>query len=394
MRIFIAGATGAVGKRLVPLLVASGHEVVGTTRIGRRRRVPSRARRTSRSCSTRSTRQLSAAPSRRRSRTSSSTRRPPCRAARELAQPRRGVRGDEPAADRGHRQPAGRCEGVRREKVRRPELRRLAVRERGIGRQGRGGRRSIRPAGERRAEHGGDPSPRGHGCRAEATRRDRAPLRRFLRAGDVARRGWRACHGDPQAPVPDRRRRRGMWSFLHIDDAAGGTLAAIERGRAGLYNIVDDEPAPTSEWLPYARRRARCKAAPSCAGVAWPARRGRPARLDGDGSSWGIERKGEARARVEARPPHLARRLRQRSDAQSRLGARPEPCSERRRPHADSPRRGDGVEVTRRRRPPGDVLSSPPSSRARRSASRRRRSAPSARRRSATSRPRRGSPRR
>jgi nucleoside-diphosphate-sugar epimerase len=43
----------------------------------------------------------------------------------------------------------------------------------------------------------------------------------------------------------------GIWSFVHIDDVAGGTLAAIERGRRGLYNIVDDEPASTSEWLPY-----------------------------------------------------------------------------------------------------------------------------------------------
>jgi nucleoside-diphosphate-sugar epimerase len=43
----------------------------------------------------------------------------------------------------------------------------------------------------------------------------------------------------------------GMWSFIHIDDVAGATLAAIERGRRGLYNIVDDEPAATSEWLPY-----------------------------------------------------------------------------------------------------------------------------------------------
>ena len=43
----------------------------------------------------------------------------------------------------------------------------------------------------------------------------------------------------------------GVWSFIHIDDVAGGTLAAIERGRHGLYNIVDDEPAPTTEWLPY-----------------------------------------------------------------------------------------------------------------------------------------------
>jgi nucleoside-diphosphate-sugar epimerase len=43
----------------------------------------------------------------------------------------------------------------------------------------------------------------------------------------------------------------GIWSFVHIDDVAGATLAAIERGRRGLYNIVDDEPAATTEWLPY-----------------------------------------------------------------------------------------------------------------------------------------------
>jgi 2-alkyl-3-oxoalkanoate reductase len=42
----------------------------------------------------------------------------------------------------------------------------------------------------------------------------------------------------------------GMWSFLHIDDAASATAAAIERGRRGVYNVVDDEPAPTAEWLP------------------------------------------------------------------------------------------------------------------------------------------------
>jgi nucleoside-diphosphate-sugar epimerase len=43
----------------------------------------------------------------------------------------------------------------------------------------------------------------------------------------------------------------GLSSFTHIDDAAGATVAAIERGHRGLYNIVDDEPAPASEWLPY-----------------------------------------------------------------------------------------------------------------------------------------------
>jgi len=43
----------------------------------------------------------------------------------------------------------------------------------------------------------------------------------------------------------------GWWSFIHVDDAAAATVAAIERGKPGnIYNIVDDEPAPVSEWLP------------------------------------------------------------------------------------------------------------------------------------------------
>jgi nucleoside-diphosphate-sugar epimerase len=41
----------------------------------------------------------------------------------------------------------------------------------------------------------------------------------------------------------------GVWSFVHIDDAAAATVA-VERGEAGVYNIVDDEPAPVREWLP------------------------------------------------------------------------------------------------------------------------------------------------
>jgi 2-alkyl-3-oxoalkanoate reductase len=43
----------------------------------------------------------------------------------------------------------------------------------------------------------------------------------------------------------------GVWSWLHLDDAATATVAAVERGRPGVYNIVDDEPAKVSEWLPY-----------------------------------------------------------------------------------------------------------------------------------------------
>ena len=42
----------------------------------------------------------------------------------------------------------------------------------------------------------------------------------------------------------------GMWSFVHIEDAAAATLTAVEGGPAGVYNVVDNEPAPVSEWLP------------------------------------------------------------------------------------------------------------------------------------------------
>jgi nucleoside-diphosphate-sugar epimerase len=42
----------------------------------------------------------------------------------------------------------------------------------------------------------------------------------------------------------------GIWSFIHIGDVARATVAAISRGDRGIYNIVDDEPAPVSTWLP------------------------------------------------------------------------------------------------------------------------------------------------
>jgi nucleoside-diphosphate-sugar epimerase len=42
----------------------------------------------------------------------------------------------------------------------------------------------------------------------------------------------------------------GVWSHIHIEDAAAATVIAVERGEPGVYNIVDDEPVPVREWLP------------------------------------------------------------------------------------------------------------------------------------------------
>ncbi len=50
--------------------------------------------------------------------------------------------------------------------------------------------------------------------------------------------------------VPIVGRGGGVWSLCHVDDAASATVAAVTHGAPGIYNIVDDHPAPTSEWVP------------------------------------------------------------------------------------------------------------------------------------------------
>jgi len=67
--------------------------------------------------------------------------------------------------------------------------------------------------------------------------------------------------------IADIRRRRmpvvgrgtGVFSFIHVDDAADATVAAVDRGAPGVYNITDDEPAPMSEWLPVVAEAAGAK---------------------------------------------------------------------------------------------------------------------------------------
>jgi nucleoside-diphosphate-sugar epimerase len=51
----------------------------------------------------------------------------------------------------------------------------------------------------------------------------------------------------------------GVWSFVHIADAAEATAIAIERGAPGVYNVVDDHPAPVREWLPEVARELGAK---------------------------------------------------------------------------------------------------------------------------------------
>ncbi|HEV2919880.1 MAG TPA: NAD-dependent epimerase/dehydratase family protein, partial [Actinomycetota bacterium] len=51
----------------------------------------------------------------------------------------------------------------------------------------------------------------------------------------------------------------GIWSFIEISDAAAATLAAVDSGAPGVYNVVDSDPAPVAEWLPYLAKVAGAK---------------------------------------------------------------------------------------------------------------------------------------
>lgn len=90
--------------------------------------------------------------------------------------------------------------------------------------------------------------------------------------GIVLRYGWFYGPGTSMAPGQETfemiRKRRlplvgdggAVWSFIQIADAAEATVAAIERGSRGVYNIVDDEPAPVAEWMPELARALGAKA--------------------------------------------------------------------------------------------------------------------------------------
>jgi nucleoside-diphosphate-sugar epimerase len=65
---------------------------------------------------------------------------------------------------------------------------------------------------------------------------------------------------DPEAPMTKGIRKRrfpivgdggGIWSFVHIEDAASATVAAVAAGGPGIYNVADDDPAPVRDWLPF-----------------------------------------------------------------------------------------------------------------------------------------------
>ena len=183
------------------------------------------------------------------------------------------VRADQPAAHRGARPPDRRRAGLRRAARRRPELHRLAQHPvRRLG-QGRGG-----PAGPGAAEGaagdaGGDPLPRGGGAEG---RRHGAAVRRLLRR----RRRNPMRRDGAEAAVPAGRRRTGLHVLGAPRRRGERDGAGAGEGVGGVFNIVDDEPAPASEWLPYLAECVGAKPPLRLPGLGGPAgrRRGRRSR--------------------------------------------------------------------------------------------------------------------
>lgn len=249
MRIFVAGATGAVGQFLVPALVAAGHSVVGTTRSAAKADVM---------------RRLGAEPAIADGLDAGSM-----GAAVSAAKPDVVVHQmtDLAAAtDLRHFDRAfARTNELR---TRGTDILLAAAREAGARRfiaQSFCGWTFSRTGGTVKTETDElDPHP------PQELRRTLEAIRYLERSvaasttpeGIVLRYGffYGPDTGTLSPAMMDQLRHRrvpvigggaGTWSFIHTEDAAAATLAAIERGRAGnVYNIVDDHPAQVKDWLP------------------------------------------------------------------------------------------------------------------------------------------------
>jgi len=241
MRVFVAGASGAIGTRLVPQLLDRGHEVIGTFKS------PGNAERV---------RALGAEP-----------------IALDLLDPRavrKAVLETEPdaivhqataLADVRFSKNLDRSFApTNRLRTQGTDALLAAAREAGVRRfvaQSFASMRYAREGGPVKTEDDPlDPTP-------PATTRETNAAMRYLDqavtdAGGIALRhgGFYGASNDGLlGPVRKRQfpivgNGGGVSSFIHLHDAAAATVLALEHDRAGIYHIVDDEPAPMREWLP------------------------------------------------------------------------------------------------------------------------------------------------
>jgi nucleoside-diphosphate-sugar epimerase len=241
MRVFVAGASGAIGTRLVPQLIDRGHEVIGTFRS------PANADRI---------RTLGAQPL----------------ALDLLDAPavRQAVLDTRPDAIVHQATALAHANFSRRLDTTFAQTNRLrtegtdallaAAREAGVHRfiaQSFASYRYARQGGMVKTEEDPlDPTPVAGAGETNAAMRylDQA----VTEAGGIALRYggfYGAANDGLVGPVRKRQfpiigNGEGVSSFIHLDDAAAATVLALDHDQAGIYNIVDDEPAPLREWLP------------------------------------------------------------------------------------------------------------------------------------------------
>ncbi len=251
MKIFVAGATGALGKQLVPQLVANGHEVVGMTRSESKLD---------------QVRSLGARPV-------VADALNPDAVAQAVAQAEPGVIVHQLTALSGSvdmRHPDRFFEVTNRLRTEGTDHLLAAARAVGARRfvaQSFAGWPFARTGGPVKTET--DPldanPPKGiQETLAAILHLENAVTSADWVEGIVLRYGGfygpgTSVSSDPGAEISNGIRKRkfpivgdggGVWSFVHIVDAASATVAAIERGKPGIYNVVDDEPAPVRDWIP------------------------------------------------------------------------------------------------------------------------------------------------
>jgi 2-alkyl-3-oxoalkanoate reductase len=240
MRVFVAGATGAVGRRLVPQLVERGHEVVGTTRRPEKRDA---------------LRGQGAEPV-----VLDLLDRDAVVEAIAAARPEAVVHEATGLAGMSDLKHFDRMfAATNRLRTEGTDALLAAAREAGVARfvaQSFAGWPYAREGSPVKTEDDPlDPTP--VAAMRETLTAIRHLERAVLGAGGVVLR-YGGLYGSPDdAQVELVRKRRfplvgdggGVWSFVHLEDAAAATVLALDRG-AGIYNIVDDEPAPVRDWLP------------------------------------------------------------------------------------------------------------------------------------------------
>ena len=250
MRVFVVGASGAIGRRLVPQLIERGHEVIGSARS------PERAERL---------RGFGAEPV-----VLDALDDRAVREAVAAAQPEAIVHqataltgiSDVKHFDRTFAQ-------TNRLRTQGTDNLLAAAREEGVGKflaQSNANHRYAREGSPVKTEDDPlDPQP-------VAAMRDSVAAMEYLDkavtgAGGIALR-YGIFYGDPDDGMVDAVRTRkfpivgdgaGVWSFIYLDDSAAATVLALEHDGPAVYNIVDDEPAPTSVWLPELARIVAAK---------------------------------------------------------------------------------------------------------------------------------------